>query len=88
MENIDKIYNINNPSELNKNKKLDYIQLYTCFVDLHNKYNNLKNDFNEKELKLKNEIKELEIEKKSYYNKKNSLEDVMNDIKNMSGQFF
>jgi len=58
MEKINKLYKIKNPKELKKNKKLDYIQLYTCFVDLHDKYNNMKEDIE----KYMTETKEKEYE--------------------------
>ena len=42
---MDKIYKIKQPQELKKNKKYDYINLYSCFIDLEQKFNNLNLDF-------------------------------------------
>ena len=42
---MNKIYKIKQPQELKKNKKYDYINLYSCFIDLEQKFNNLNLDF-------------------------------------------
>ena len=42
---MNKIYKIKKPEELTKNKKYDYINLYSCFIDLEQKFNNLNLDF-------------------------------------------
>ena len=46
------MYKIKLPEELKKNKKYDYINLYSCFVDLQEKFNNLESQIKSKESKI------------------------------------
>ena len=46
------MYKIKLPEELKKNKKYDYINLYSCFIDLQEKFNNLESQIKSNESKI------------------------------------
>lgn len=89
---MDKIYKIKQPQELKKNKKYDYINLYSCFIDLEQKFNNLNLDFvltknNNKEkdeiiLKLTQENNKLKQENINLSNSLNKIKIITNESLN------
>jgi len=88
---MNNVYKIKHPEDLKKNKKYDYINLYSCFIDLEQKFNNLNLDFvltknNNKEkdeiiLKLTEENNKLKQDNNKLKQQNNDLNNSLNKIK-------